>query len=217
MKPARLVQNFRGRRARILTPAGRPAEVLASTLLKLGLHPEAADVQAGEPVVLPAALSQDDDVVFIDGDMILPPTWPDCSDGAHLAAPCPVVGLVGSETPSRLRAMVQLGALAFLPKPVYSGSVFSALFLAVNTFNRNNILHQALADMSERRRNRIHVMKAVAMLIRTRGLHEEDAYELLRRESMRNRVSIEEFCRKLMQAEQEGDLALLAMNKRWRA
>ncbi|KGB80830.1 hypothetical protein JT55_16590 [Rhodovulum sp. NI22] len=217
MKTPRLVQNFKGRRVVIFSSAGRSLEILDSTLRRLGLLPEVFASDPGKMLELPSDLRPHQDVVLIDGDQILPVNWPECYDLPVGMPPCPTIGLVGTEAPSRLKAMMQLGALAFLPKPIYAGSVFSALYLAVNEFNRVEALNASVAGLMERRRKRIHVIKAVAMLMRHRGLNEDAAYDFLRKESMRARVSIEDHCWILMQTASEGDENRNATPKRCRA
>ncbi|RWR26668.1 ANTAR domain-containing protein [Sinirhodobacter populi] len=214
MKPLRIAQNFRGRCARILTGDKRAAEILALSLHRLGAETIPMPlVGAGQMVTLPDDLSPATDIVFLDGDLSLPPVWPKQGEGA----PCPVVGLVGSEAPSRLRALFQLGAGAFMAKPISAGVVFSSMFLAVNMHNRNAVLQQEVGDLRARRRDRVHVIRAVAHLARIDGITEDDAYAALRREAMRNRVSIEEYCRSLAQTDPQDKGPPAESNKKWRA
>lgn len=217
MKTARLTQNFCGRRAVIFALAGGSLDVLEQTLRRLGLT---TDVRAHQPrttVELPEDLHPEQAVVLIDGDLILPTAWPEIYGGAELLWPCPTIGLVGTEAPSRLKAMMQLGAMAFVAKPVHSGLVYSALYLAVNEFNRSAMLQASVQDLTDRRRKRIHIIRAVAALMRSRGLDEDAAYDILRKESMCARTSIEDYCRTLMQTKSDCDHDRSATNKRCQA
>lgn len=203
MKQMRLVQNFRGLRALICAPEGPSVGTLLNTLPKLALVPEVVPVQSGQLVELPRA--GEGDIVILDGDLVLPASWPNND------APCPVIGLVGSEAPSRLRALVQLEALSFLSKPVHGGAIYAALFLAVNQFGRIAQIQATLDDLHERRRKRGHVLHAVVRIMRRDGLDEDAAYASLRREAMRARTSVEDLCQSLEEAE------TLTNNKRWQA
>lgn len=205
MKSPRLAQNFRGRRAVIYTSSGGSLDVLELTLRRLGLTPDPRPHQPPNVLELPQDLHPESDIVLLDGDLNLPATWPESYGEAHLLPPCPTIGLVGTEAPSRLKAMMQLGAMAFAAKPVHSGSVYSALYLAVNEFNRADMLLASVRDLTERRRKRIHVIRAIAAIMRGRGLNEDAAYDVLRKESMRARVSIEDHCWTLMQTMSDGD------------
>lgn len=194
MKQARFVQNFRGARALICAATSPSVMTLEATLPRLALQPEMVMVQPGQLVALPDV--QPGDILLLDGDLVLPECWTD-ADGAEIPAPCPVVGLVGSEAPSRLRALAQLGAKAFLPKPVHGGAIYSALFLAVNEYRLLGQMQGALSDLNDRRRKRAHVLRAVVHLVQTQGLDADAAYDQLRREAMQVRQSVETYCQSL--------------------
>ena len=208
MKTHRLVQNFSGYRALICTLPGRSTEALAPTLKKLGLQPEFIGHNTAEPMALPfERINADRDILFIDGDMTLPPDWRSMRGGAGSNAlpPAPVIGLVGIEAPSRLKALLLLGATAFLAKPVYGGAVYSTLFLGVNEYNRKEMLVDTIDVLHEKRRKRAFVIKAVISLMNIRNINEDVAYELLRKESMRARSSIEDYCEYMLGLKQEQD------------
>lgn len=197
MRSSRFVQNFRQRRALILSGDARAVEALSSTAAKLGLSVE--HVRAASDDVKAAFLAVDArrDVLFIDGDMNLVPELA-IGDAADLPL-VPVVGLVGIEAPSRLRALMQIGATAFLSKPVHSGSIFSALYLAVNEFEQKSELRLSIEELERRRRYRRHVIKAVTMVMKSHSLDDEGAFALLRKEAMRARLSLENYCEGVVQ------------------
>ena len=112
---------------------------------------------------------------------------------------------------------MQLGAMAFASKPIHSGSIYSALYLAVNEFNRTETLHASWRDLTERRNKRIYVIRAIAFLMRNRGLNEDDAYDMLRKESMRARVTIEDHCWTMMEPPRESGPNDSEINKRMQA
>ncbi|MEX1662138.1 ANTAR domain-containing response regulator [Thioclava sp. 15-R06ZXC-3] len=214
MKTARITQNFRGRTAIVFSSEGRSLDLLEQTMRRLGLEADIRPLQMRQSLELPDGLHREHHIVLIDGDMTLPAAWPE-SYGAE--TPCPTIGLVGIEAPSRLKALLQLGVQAFLSKPIHSGSIYSALYLAVNEFNRMDVLHRDLHDLSDRRRKRIHVIRAVTALMRQRGLSEDAAYSILRKDSMRERVSIEDHCFDLMHAQSDDDPNSRETNKRGQA
>jgi len=191
MTAQRLIQNFRGMRAVLSSGAADPLPAsLESPLLKLGM------TLALVGRIELASLKSDRDILLLDGDGDL--------DAADLLAPgatlppAPVVGLVGVEAPSRLKALHACGATAFLRKPVHGAAVYSCLFLAVNGFHRLREMEQRLIEHDRRRHGRRWIIKAVTHLMATRGLNDDEAYEYLRRESMRSRLGIEDFCQALL-------------------
>ncbi len=194
MRTHRLIQNFSGRRALIWALAGRTTEALTPSLVKLGLTVETVEINSCSKPLIDETLNSDAAVLFIDGDLALPACWQDIGEQRFTRAPLPVVGLVGIEAPSRLKALMQLEASAFLTKPVYGGAVYSALYLAVNQFNQREMLRDALDDLFDKRRKRAFVIKAVLEIMRSGHMNEDDAYARLRKESMRQRMSIEDYC-----------------------
>ena len=110
----------------------------------------------------------------------------------------PGIGIVGIEAPSRLKLLTEAGVTALLRKPVHAATVYSALFLAVNNFRRLRAMETRLAEGERRRNGRRFVIKAVVALVRGQGLDDDEAYARLRRESMRRRLELEEFCEALL-------------------
>ena len=188
----RLRQNFSGMRATILQAADRNRTVLMETLTKLGLEVSPVD-PAAEPNALKAALTRAD-IVFFDADIREAPQLP---SGVDLA-PMPLVVIIGLETPSRLQHAFELGPSAILHKPVRSSGVYSALFFAVNEHGRRAEALARLKGLEDRRGARRYVHKALLHLMRERDLDDEAAYALLRKESMRQRVSVEELAMRML-------------------
>ncbi|MCE7030537.1 ANTAR domain-containing response regulator [Jiella avicenniae] len=216
MAPSRFVQNFSRRHAILVSNDERVSATLPPTLARLGLTVEhrATGEEAVDLSQVP--LQAEDHVVFVDGDLPRAPVLP-FSAGPGSLPLAPVVGLVGVEAPSRLRSLMQAGATAFLAKPVYGGSVFSALYLAVNEFAQKADLSGALAAHETRRRQRRYVIKAILKLMRERGLDDDDhAFAILRRESMQARLSIEAYCQYVVQrsaAQSESGAETLVMTR----
>jgi AmiR/NasT family two-component response regulator len=191
MTTLRLIQNFRQCRVVLWAGGEFQAEPLERALLRLGVSLCQLD-HLGR-----TALDPDRDVVFIDADqavdtsLLIPP-------GATLPE-APVIGLVGVEAPSRLKLLAEAGATATLRKPVQGPMVYSALFLGVNTYRRLRSAETRLAAGDRKRRGRRLLIKAVVALVQARGLTDDDAYAELRRESMRRRLDLEEFCEALFE------------------
>ncbi|MGX7742620.1 ANTAR domain-containing response regulator [Rhodopseudomonas parapalustris] len=192
----RPVQNFKGGRALLVMERTGREGALEPTLAKLGVNCAALPIVDGRAQVDLASLQPDRDMLFVDGDL----------DGvlaielnplSHLP-PVPVIGLVGVEAPSRLKALVNLGATAFLRKPVHGGAVYSALFMGINQFLLRGGMQERLQTLEERRRGRRAVLRAVVQRMQDSGLDEDGAYDQIRRESMRVRQSLESYCEDLL-------------------
>ena len=190
MTERRPLQNFRGLRGVLWAGPDFASDPLDRTLVRLGM-----DAVRIEDIDL-ARLDRDRDVLFIDGDQ---PLCPDVVLAPGSALPLvPAIGIVGSEAPSRLKLLTDAGVTALLRKPVHAATVYSALFLGVNTFRRMRAMEQRLAEGERRRNGRRFVIKAVVALVRGQGLDDDEAYGRLRRESMRRRLELEEFCEALL-------------------
>jgi AmiR/NasT family two-component response regulator len=188
----RVLQNFKGNRALVITRRVGWESTLETTLAKLGVSCEYPEIVDGRAPLDVTALSAERDILFVDGD--LEGTVAIELNPASKLAPVPVIGLVGVEAPSRLKALVNLGATAFLRKPVHGGAVYTALFMGINQFLLRSDMHARLQDLEGRRRGRRAVLRATILLMREQGLDEDTAYSQLRRESMRARQSLELYC-----------------------
>lgn len=193
---ARLVQNFRGGRAFIVTATPGLEGALASTLTKLGVESTYPRLVDGKAEIALPDLSPDRDILLIDGDLegaieieLSPST---------ALPPVPVIGLVGVEAPSRLKALVSLGATAFLRKPVHGGAVYASLFMGINQFQLRSEQGQRFDALHQRHRARRAVIQATLLVMKRTGLDEDQAYAQLRHESMRMRQTVESYCEDLI-------------------
>ncbi len=191
----RLLQNFKGGRAIIVAKRSGWEVTLETTLAKLGVSSEYPEVATGRVQFDSGTLQAERDILFVDGDLegvVAIEVNP-----ASRLPPVPVIGLVGVEAPSRLNALVNLGATSFLRKPVHGGAVYTSLFMGVNQFLLRSEMYGRLQDFEERRRGRRAVVRAILLLMQS-GLDEDSAYSQLRRESMRARQNLELYCEEFL-------------------
>jgi AmiR/NasT family two-component response regulator len=191
----RLLQNFKGGRAIIVTARGAES-ALESTLAKLGVASEYPAIVDGRAHIDVPSLQPERDILFVDGD--LEGVVAIETDPASRLPLVPVIGLVGVEAPSRLKALLNLGATSFLRKPVHGGAVYASLFMGINQFLLRSDMHGRLQDLEARRRSRGAVVRAVVQVMRRTGLDEDQAYSQLRGESMRSRISLEQHCEEFL-------------------
>lgn len=188
----RLLQNFNGGRAVIATANRSAVEALDVTLAKLGVTAEYRPITETRTEIDLAGLNAERDILFIDGDLDIAIAG-EPGEASRLP-PVPVIGLVGVEAPSRLKNLINLGATAFLRKPVHGAAVYTSLFLGINQFLLRTDMSARLEDMERRRRGRRSVVKAIVALMADAGIDDDAAYDRLRRDSMRLRRSLEEHC-----------------------
>ncbi|WP_332118206.1 ANTAR domain-containing response regulator [Azorhizobium caulinodans] len=189
---ARLVQNFKGGRAFIVTATPGLEGALAPTLARLGvesLYPRLVNGRAEIPF---ETLRPERDMLFVDGDLEGAVGLE--QEDAEALPPVPVIGLVGVEAPSRLKALVHVGATAFLRKPVHGGAVYAALFMGINQFQLRSQMCARFEALQARQRGRRFVFQATLQVMARTGLDEDQAYAQLRHESMRTRQALEVYC-----------------------
>jgi len=189
-----LVQNFRLVRALVIHGQDRNRTVLTETLTKLGLKIQAAD-PTDAPVIRAAV--RDAEIILFDADMAeaVATAW------ATERVAVPVIAIVGLEAPGRLLRAFELEPSAVLYKPLRSTGIYSALFFAANEHRRRQELAAKLQLLEGRHRSRRFVTRAVTRLMQDRGIDDDQAYRLLRKESMRRRLTIEEFAMQLLAAD----------------
>ncbi|MFL5238933.1 MAG: ANTAR domain-containing response regulator [Rhizomicrobium sp.] len=105
---------------------------------------------------------------------------------------CPVIALLGTETPSRLKLVLDLDPASFLVKPLRSAGIYAALVMAFERNERTSELKQQVAKLEQRLRSRRIVLAAVLQVMHSHSLAEPAAFALIRRSAMEQRKTIEE-------------------------
>ncbi len=126
------------------------------------------------------------DFIFYDADMGHNEQFP----WAPGQSPMPMIALIGSEAPGRLKWAMELGAHAQMLKPISDKGVYAALLVARSNFDRANASQTLIADLQNRLSARQTVVRAVMIFV-MKGKTEAEAYELLRQTAMSWRVTIE--------------------------
>lgn len=209
MTEPRLLQNFSGGRAILVTDQASLIEVLTTTLAQLGVTTDTADIVESAAAIDLATLQPDRDIIFIDGDISDVTVLPLSSIGR--LPPAPIVGLVGVSAPSRLKALMRAGATSFLRKPIHGAAVYPALFVGINEYRRHRHLEALLEDQERRRRGRRDVVKAIIRTMSEYGIDDDEAYDRLRRRCMKTRQTMEDFCKDLVRSsdgQEHGEVVL---------
>jgi AmiR/NasT family two-component response regulator len=174
--------SVRGRRALIIIKDEREVAMVRRQLDRLGMMITERDLCCAATPVDPV------DVVILDADLI-----PIRSDAASpWSADVPVIALVGTETPSRLKWLLDLQPASFLIKPLRSAGLYTALVVAFDSAQRRTEEFSRTERLEERVRSRRIVSAAVLQVMRSQHLDEDEAFGLIRRTAMRQRVTIEQ-------------------------
>ena len=172
--------NFHGQCATILHRKGETTERLGRQLQLLGFG---VDVRWA-----PLDQTTGCDVVLVDADE----GWDGLLPWSAADKPVPLVALLGSEAPGRIAWALDRGADALIAKPVAPSAVFPALVMATRRFAETRETAERMAELEERVRLRPLVLNAVRHLMAARNCAEDEAYRHLRRESMRQRLALEQ-------------------------
>jgi AmiR/NasT family two-component response regulator len=174
--------SVRGRHALLVIRDERDLAIVRRQLGRLGMSVSEADP---EQLTVPATAI---DVIVLDADSI-----PIRSDPASaLRCDAPVIALIGTETPSRLKWLLDLQPASFLVKPLRSAGLYTALVVAFDCAQRRSEEAAHIERLEMRIRARRVVLAAVLQLMRSHALSEADAFTLLRQTAMRHRTTIEQ-------------------------
>jgi len=173
--------SVRGRRALMVMRDEREISIVRRQLNRLGMtisEHDPAEAPPDEPV----------DVIVMDADTI-----PIKSDLATLwKVGAPIIALIGTETPSRLKWLLDLQPASFLIKPLRSAGLYTALVVAFDSAQRKIDKAAYIERLEDRIRSRRVVFAAVLQVMRGHDLSEADAFTLIRQTAMRHRTTIEQ-------------------------
>src|ERR1700761_5055616 len=174
--------SIRGRRALVVIRDERELPVVRRQLNRLGV------AFAEHPADTPPPAGAAFDVVVMDADSI--PVRSDTASAWKIGAP--VIALIGTETPSRLKWLLDLHPASFLIKPLRSAGLYTALVMAFATAQRRMEEATHVEKLEDRIRSRRIVFAAVLQIMRDHDLCEADAFALIRRTAMRHRTTVEQ-------------------------
>lgn len=139
-------------------------------------------------------------IIFFDADMGHDEQFP----WAEGAAPMPTIALIGSEAPGRVAWAIRRGADAHLLKPIGSGGIYSAVFIASQAFDRRKALGVEADNLRNRLSSRECLAEATAQIMLAENIAAEDAYRKLRLLAMSERKTIEAMAEHLLQQNSGG-------------
>lgn len=182
--------SVRGRRALMVMRDEREISIVRRQLSRLGMA-----ISEHDPAEPPMP-NQAVDVILMDADAI-----PIKSDQATLwKGNVPIIALIGTETPSRLKWLLDLQPASFLVKPLRSAGLYTALVVAFDSAQRRVDDAAHLEKLEDRIRSRRFVFAAVLQIMRSHDMSETDAFALIRQTAMRHRTTIEVLSAEIIKA-----------------
>jgi AmiR/NasT family two-component response regulator len=173
--------SVRGRCALMVMRDEREISIVRRQLNRLGMT-----ISEHDPAEPPPP-NQAADVILMDADSI-----PIKSDHATLwKGNVPIIALIGTETPSRLKWLLDLRPASFLIKPLRSAGLYTALVVAFDSAQRRGDEAAHIEKLEDRVRSRRVVFAAVLQIMRGLDISEKDAFTLIRQTAMRHRTTIE--------------------------
>jgi AmiR/NasT family two-component response regulator len=182
--------SVRGRRALMVMRDEREISIVRRQLDRLGMTTAELD-----PTEVPSP-DETVDVIVLDADSI--PIKSDSTAAWKINAP--IIALIGTETPSRLKWLLDLQPASFLIKPLRSAGLYTALVVAFDTAQRRIEEAAYVEKLEDRIRSRRVVFAAVLQVMRAHALSEEDAFALIRQTAMRHRTTIEQLSAEIIAA-----------------
>jgi AmiR/NasT family two-component response regulator len=171
-------------------------EILLAGKRAAGAHALRAEIEAlGHRVVGPAAGAREAGALLrtrrADVAVLV---LDDAAGAADVGGACvlPLVLVLPGRDPAVVEHTAGLPVFACLADPVAVEEIGAAIRLARARWDELAALRERVADLSRRMEERRAVDRAKAVLMEARGISEDDAYRLLRRESQNRRRSMAE-------------------------
>jgi len=112
----------------------------------------------------------------------------------------PTVAILGSETPSRMKWVLDQNVSGYLRKPVRFEGILSTCVLAIEQFQQQQAFNERIGQLEERVRARKFVISAQLKLMRERNISEFEAYTEMRSVAMRRQITVERLSVELLGA-----------------
>ncbi|MCX4147908.1 MULTISPECIES: ANTAR domain-containing response regulator [Paraburkholderia] len=103
----------------------------------------------------------------------------------------PVIPVVTYENPITIEAVLRLNAFATIPSPVRSFGLLTAIAVALTQFKASRTRERYIERLEQKQAKVRVIQQATRIVMDSRGMSEEDAYQLLRSKAMLKREQIE--------------------------
>lgn len=122
---------------------------------------------------------------------------PDWSSSAESVV---IIAIIGYENPTIFDDMLQMGATGVMTSPIRASGVLAALVMTLGQHREMEVLRKRITRLEQKISSAKHIDDAKAVLIRTRGVSDSEAYRILRDQAMSKRIAIEDIARAVIRA-----------------
>jgi response regulator NasT len=116
--------------------------------------------------------------------------------------PLPIILLTAYSEEKLIQAADVVGAMAYLVKPVDERDLAPAIMLAWRRFQELQSLKQEVENLNDALEARKLVERAKGILMKRRGLSEEEAFQRIRQQARDRRVRMQDIAQTIIQADE---------------
>lgn len=113
----------------------------------------------------------------------------------------PIIPVITFENPVTLEAVLQLGAFATIASPVRAFGLLTAIAMTLSQSRAMRIREKYIERLEKKSADQRVIHKAILILMESRSVTEEQAYQLLRSQAMSRRVPIEVIASQILRAQ----------------
>ena len=194
MKPmsgtSRLLRNLRSLRVMVFHPSDHDGEEIIRQLQRIGCQ-----VKAFWPPL--DKLPEDVDLVFL---AVRPEVIDQDYSWLKSEHTPPLIAVVNYENPTVVEAVIRVDAHGVLASPVKSFGLLTSMVVARQLAAKEREQAKQIERYEQRLSGIRRLAKAKGILMQTRGISEDQAYEIIRDQAMSKRVTTEEIATAIINA-----------------
>jgi AmiR/NasT family two-component response regulator len=112
----------------------------------------------------------------------------------------PIIPVIVYENPLIIEVLLRLNVYCVIPSPVKSFGVMAALAVTISQSQRTRSREKYVKRLEEKRAVVRSIQKAKMIIMETRGMTEEEAYDVIRAQAMAKREPIERIAEAVLTA-----------------
>lgn len=194
MKPmsgtSRLLRNLRSLRVVVFHPSDHDGEEIIRQLQRIGCQ-----VKAFWPPL--EKLPEETDLVFL---AVRPEAIGQDFPWLKAEETPPLIAVVNYENPTVVEAVINVDAHGVLASPVKSFGLLTSMVIARQLAAKEREQSKHIERLEQRLSGIRRLAKAKGILMQTRGISEDQAYEIIRDQAMSKRVTTEEIATAIINA-----------------
>ena len=112
----------------------------------------------------------------------------------------PLIAIVDYENPATLQIVLECGALAVVDKPIRPFGLLTNVILARTLWLERMEVQRRLHKLESKLSGLQKIQRAKAILMQSQTVAEDEAYDIIRRQAMAKRISLEEMASAIINA-----------------